>query len=66
MNKPSTQQKKALVERFVKKDKAVWSREMKVAERLLKQEPYEFWMFVVLGYELNSLCFLQSERGKKK
>ena len=56
--------RKALVQKFVKKEKRVWPRDMKVASTLIKRYPDpDFWRTVELGYDLNSLAFLLSERG---
>lgn len=55
-----------LIEKFCKLESINWPREMKVLAGLLKKEPIEFWKFLVLGFQLNSLAWFNSKDGKKE
>lgn len=55
-----------LIEKFCKPELINWPREMKILAGLLKKEPMEFWKFLVLGFQLNSLAWFNSKDGKKE
>jgi hypothetical protein len=55
-----------LIEKFCKKESINWPREMKLIKSLLKQEPLEFWKFLVLGFNLASLAWFNSKDGKQE
>lgn len=63
------EQAKHLVLKFVKKEKQTekyfWPRELKIARSLINKHGFEALQFLVLGFELNSLAFLVTEKGNK-
>ena len=55
-----------LKEELVKGKLINWPKELKILNRLAKTYPSpEFWTSLDLGYKLNSLAFLISERGRQ-
>lgn len=48
-----------------KNDPTFWSRETKMFSQLIKKYGNEFFEQLNLGYQLNSLAFLKSVRGKE-
>ena len=58
--------KREFVTRLLKADaNPNWPREMKVVNRLFEQVPDPvFWNSIELKFKLNSLCWLQSDKGR--
>lgn len=59
--------KKEFIKRLLKKDaNIIWPKEMKMANLLFKIFPdANFWNTLELGFNLNSLCWLLSDDGRK-
>ena len=59
--------KRAFVERLLKDGiTPIWPREMKTVNRLLEIVPDPiFWNSIELGFKLNSICWLLSDKGRE-
>lgn len=57
---------KGIVEKFVKSEKTLWAREMKIAKSLISIHGNEIFSFIVLGFKLNSLAWFKTEEGQKQ
>ncbi len=52
-----------LVKKFLKPEKIIWGREIKIAKELLSLYGADFFNDFSLEFKLNSLAFLKSEAG---
>lgn len=66
MNMKKKTDKQLLIEKFCVEESINWPREMKLLATLLKQEPIEFWQFLVLERKIFSLSWLKTADGKQE
>jgi len=59
-------EKQLLIEKFCKPESINWPREMKILNSLIKRESIEIMRFLVLGFQLNSLAWLNTKDGKEE
>lgn len=58
--------RRKMVEKFVKKESIVWPREMKIASKLLVEEPdFGVWAELDLAFEVNSLAYFLTDKGRE-
>jgi len=57
---------KTVIEKYIPKEDIVWPKEIKLAKKLLKKYPIEFWEQYTPPLELYSLAFLLSKDYKKE
>jgi len=60
------EEKEFAILKFVKPEKINWAREIKILNALSMKYPKEIWVFMVLGYSLNSMAFFNTENGIKE
>ena len=58
--------KQTAISKLVYRERIVWPREMKLLNELMKEYPeIHFWNNLDLGFQLNSLAWLKTEKGQE-